>query len=609
LEATDFINQSPVSLQTALGILKNDYKSHGHHIKESVERILEKTPRLRKDFGQPDLSSDSLYRSDFIHPTRNHDLVLRAERDDVDNPRIHYGLVASSNQSIRNASTRDRLAAEADALCFEMEAAGTTNHVPCLVIRGICDYTDSQKNKQWQGYAAMTAAAYARELLHLTDPNKVDGEKKIIGVLPGVQTVEDDYLNITQKQLELQENNLQTKWSKIQEECFQSFDLTTGINGTVYDWYKDRVEARAEGIGEWLINHDNFQKWLGQNSGPLLVLAEPGYGKSVLARYLIDDLLPRSSTICYFFFKDQDQNTAKQALCALLHQLFSHKPPLIEHAMEVFKKNGRNLIQSTASLWSIFEKATRDPQAGSVIIVLDAMDECAEPDFNELMHNIKRQIHSVQSDHRKLKILLTSRPYNQMMEQVKDLHNTFPISLIKGEEMAERSSQELSHVIQHRAKKLSEEKGLSEEVGTHLALKLIESTGITYLWVNLLFEFLQKSGFEGTIEGVDSALAAFHTREEGPSGINKQVHGMSLKDSFPGSGADRKSTHIFSNTGSGNNVFTENTSILEGSRAAEISNEGFDKQNVQRVQGLHDSRTQYFSSETSSLPSYQTLNT
>jgi hypothetical protein len=36
---------------------------------------------------------------------------------------------------------------------------------PGLVIKGICDYADSHKNKRWQPYAAGTAAAYAKELL------------------------------------------------------------------------------------------------------------------------------------------------------------------------------------------------------------------------------------------------------------------------------------------------------------------------------------------------------------------------------------------------------------------------------------------------------------
>lgn len=46
-----------------------------------------------------------------------------------------------------------------------MEAAGLMDNFPCLVIRGICDYADSHKNKRWQPYAAATAAAYAKDLL------------------------------------------------------------------------------------------------------------------------------------------------------------------------------------------------------------------------------------------------------------------------------------------------------------------------------------------------------------------------------------------------------------------------------------------------------------
>ncbi|KAJ5007381.1 hypothetical protein K4K57_010796 [Colletotrichum sp. SAR 10_99] len=60
---------------------------------------------------------------------------------------------------MKDARMRDKLAAERNVLCFEMEAAGLMNHFPCLVTRGICDYSDSHKNKAWQGFAAMMAAA------------------------------------------------------------------------------------------------------------------------------------------------------------------------------------------------------------------------------------------------------------------------------------------------------------------------------------------------------------------------------------------------------------------------------------------------------------------
>lgn len=80
-------------------------------------------------------------------------------------PEIHYGIIASGNQVVKDAHTRDQIAKKLGALCFEMEAAGIMNQLPCLVIRGVCDYCDSHKNKEWQGYAALTAAAYTKELL------------------------------------------------------------------------------------------------------------------------------------------------------------------------------------------------------------------------------------------------------------------------------------------------------------------------------------------------------------------------------------------------------------------------------------------------------------
>jgi nucleoside phosphorylase len=113
-------------------------------------------------------------------------LILRSKRtEDEDDPAIHYGLIASGNQLIKDAFVRDKLAAEKDILCFEMEAAGLMNHFPCLVIRGICDYSDSHKNKEWQGYAAMMAAAYAKDLLCRIPPNKVEAERRISDIVSG----------------------------------------------------------------------------------------------------------------------------------------------------------------------------------------------------------------------------------------------------------------------------------------------------------------------------------------------------------------------------------------------------------------------------------------
>jgi nucleoside phosphorylase len=98
----------------------------------------------------------------------------REPRDREEEVLMHHGTIASGNQVIKDAAVRDKLSAElGGVLCFEMEAAGLMNSFPCLVIRGICDYADSHKNKRWQPYAAATAAAYAKEVLSAIPPVEV----------------------------------------------------------------------------------------------------------------------------------------------------------------------------------------------------------------------------------------------------------------------------------------------------------------------------------------------------------------------------------------------------------------------------------------------------
>ena len=130
-------------------------------------------------FSRPADEQDTLFNSAYDHP-QHEDTCINCDKRQLihrdprtsDEPRIHYGLIASGNQVMKHGKTRDQLGKRHGMLCFEMEAAGLMNQLPCLVIRGICDYSDSHKNKQWQGYAALTAAAYAKILLSVVSVNR-----------------------------------------------------------------------------------------------------------------------------------------------------------------------------------------------------------------------------------------------------------------------------------------------------------------------------------------------------------------------------------------------------------------------------------------------------
>jgi nucleoside phosphorylase len=80
--------------------------------------------------------------------------VERPKRDPPDDIQIHYSTILSSDRVMKSEISRDKISSQfQDALCLEMEAAGLMDIFPCLVICGICDYSDSHKKKVWQEYA------------------------------------------------------------------------------------------------------------------------------------------------------------------------------------------------------------------------------------------------------------------------------------------------------------------------------------------------------------------------------------------------------------------------------------------------------------------------
>ncbi|KAF3174044.1 hypothetical protein TWF751_005184 [Orbilia oligospora] len=167
------LNAPPSILLNAVAFIKaKDQAKLGQKISEIAQEIEENDSK----FQYPGQETDILFRADYHHvPSEGRQretckscdtskIVPRPERK-YDHPYFHYGIIASGNQVIKDGIKRNSISAQTGALCFEMEAAGLMNDFPCLVIRGICDYSDGHKNKRWQQYAALVAAIYAKELL------------------------------------------------------------------------------------------------------------------------------------------------------------------------------------------------------------------------------------------------------------------------------------------------------------------------------------------------------------------------------------------------------------------------------------------------------------
>lgn len=178
------LNSPPGVLLTAISHLKNHYDRKGIRLGHRIQLALNTDASLVKEYARPAPSTDILYVPDFIHSDEHKSCaelgcmqqisgqVERAPRPDhADQPVIRHGIIASAGVLVRDATLRDTIAREDGVLCFEMESAGLMNERPgWMAIRGICDYADTHKNKEWQNYAAVAAAVYAKDLLSFVQP-------------------------------------------------------------------------------------------------------------------------------------------------------------------------------------------------------------------------------------------------------------------------------------------------------------------------------------------------------------------------------------------------------------------------------------------------------
>lgn len=137
------------------------------------------------DFVRPLPSTDRLYMNigddniiEVEHPQppqSDGDMKVHVEK-----PRIHFGVLGSGRPVVKTDATRLDFASKYNIKAFDTEFDQVLesiegNRKDCFMfIRGISDYTDGSKNKEWQPYAALAAAAYMKTIIKALSNPLVD---------------------------------------------------------------------------------------------------------------------------------------------------------------------------------------------------------------------------------------------------------------------------------------------------------------------------------------------------------------------------------------------------------------------------------------------------
>ncbi|EPE05936.1 ankyrin repeat-containing protein [Ophiostoma piceae UAMH 11346] len=279
----------------------------------------------------------------------------------------------------------------------------------------------------------------------------------------------------------------------------QRNDILKSLSMQDYKAAKERNRNRVPGTCEWFASHQLFRTWKdGASPSMLWVSADPGCGKSVLAKHLVNTVLPTTDmrTTCYFFFKDdfEDQKPARNALSCILHQLLlARKQVFSDEIVERFETSS----QSTSSLqylWDTLVSAASNQHAGEVVCILDAFDECKTED-QEPFAQILRQFYDRNPSKANLKFLITSRPYTSIRRGFLSSNGAQnSIIHLRGdnEEEVAKISKEIDIFIDAEIEHVQRNLSLSLEK-KHLLLRAIRRVPHrTYLWVHLTLDWINK---------------------------------------------------------------------------------------------------------------------
>ncbi|GKZ86034.1 hypothetical protein AnigIFM56816_000884 [Aspergillus niger] len=379
-EIRSHLKRPPKDLLAAMNLLKSDHDRGMGKMIDYFENTSRNSSRLRSwGFQFPGRELDRLYKPSHPH-TEGFDcsgcgtehLETRLDRES-DDPAVHYGLIASANAVMRSAVYRDHLRDSWGVCCFEMEAAGLMNYFPCLIVRGIADYSDNHKNDHWQRYAAAMAAAYAKDLLRVIPPEDFGGTEITS------RTNEDLLRNL---------GEIEKRVAKLDEMISHNHNevILRWLNDFSYDLDKSFVfDEIHPGTGQWLLDSDEFQSWYQAKGQTLLCLGIPGAGKTVMAATIIeyinthrhDDNLNHALGYVFFSFNFPSQKRARNFVASILKQLAQQDRQLMQGLKALYGRHSvRGTRPSTHEMVDVLCSMSSDRQ---VYVVVDAVDEIQSP--------------------------------------------------------------------------------------------------------------------------------------------------------------------------------------------------------------------------------------
>ncbi|CAJ0538740.1 Ff.00g067040.m01.CDS01 [Fusarium sp. VM40] len=407
------------------------------------------------------------------------------------NPRVHFGKFASGDVVMKSGKHRDELANGLGAIAFEMEGAGVCRTIPCVIIKAVCDYADSHKNKEWQGYAAATAAACMKAFLKDWRPS--------VGMMSQVLTLLHSDPRIILKDAastEMMQSLFVVDPPAIRKEIeMAKGPLLSSTGSWIYDDGKTNVRSQKPTTA-----HSVFSNWWTDNVSHILwIRGDPGKGKTMLAISLIDELQRRLGTqeksntrqpsLAYFFcaYDDEVKRDASYIVRSLLWQLLSQHPDLTLSFRRTYDTQAKDYLftkspAALSSLLHVLDQIVNESGSTSYFVV-DALDECSPESRDTLLKYLEGLNTPKKTGKRGTsKWVLTSR---------NNIEISSDMSSISLEANANYVENTIAEYVEYKVQKLASSKQYPDDIKDTVQKTLSEKAKGSFLWIALIYEELR----------------------------------------------------------------------------------------------------------------------
>lgn len=263
----------------------------------------------------------------------------------------------------------------------------------------------------------------------------------------------------------------------------------------------DDQGQRVNGTCDWISTNELYQTWLRKESSTLLWLhGPPGVGKTMIARYLTDEMgaefcqgTGKKAAVLYYFcdYQDTRRNTEAAVLCGLLYLLLKRQPGLIKHLLRDFElysqSSGLFSTQNRGVLWKNFELVLSTVEESRVFCILDGLDEIGNVPCNWLLKRIN-QLTERRDFKPVTKFIVTSTDFNPIP---RELSGVAGINL--DPKYNPKVREDVDQFITVKVDELASHGGYSDDLKETLKNGLIRGANGTFLWVAFIIPELMET--------------------------------------------------------------------------------------------------------------------